>query len=104
MRSDLKISTVLRDASGWSAIAQQWAGLVNLSPYASFFLTPEWVESWLEIFGPLFKVEILLFHAGDTLAGACLLVYRTTWQGPFRIRRVYLNTGGEDEADETMME
>lgn len=87
----------------WSAV---WGELERASPRPSFFLTPEWVEAWLEIFGPTTKPRIVAFRRdpGGEVAGLCLLVFRTQRLGPFPIHRVYLNTAGEPEADDACVE
>jgi CelD/BcsL family acetyltransferase involved in cellulose biosynthesis len=91
-------------AAEWPRVASTWSRLFQRSPYASFFLSPEWVESWLEVFAARLDPKILVFHGGDEAAGACLLVHRTERVGPFWVRRVYLNTAGEEEADSPCIE
>jgi hypothetical protein len=78
--------------------------LAESSPYSSFFLSADWTAAWLEIFGDLLQPEILVFEARGEAVGACLLVERTERRGPFRVRRVYLNTGGEDPTERSSME
>lgn len=88
----------------WRRVAGQWAKLARSSPYSSFYLSCEWVTAWLQVFGETLKPQILFFeHAGQTL-GACLLTRGTEWRGPFRVSRIYLNTGGENINDRTLME
>ena len=76
-----------------------WVKLADNSPYSSFYLSAEWMGSWLEIFGELLQHQILIFEEQGVVVGACLLVKSNRRQGPFRVRRIYLNTGGEDPAD-----
>jgi CelD/BcsL family acetyltransferase involved in cellulose biosynthesis len=90
--------------SGWNQVMPFWSELALTSPYSSFFLSPEWVESWLETFGPVLKPEILVFESQEQVVGTCLLVRQTAWQGPLRVSRIYLNTAGEDEADSPCVE
>jgi CelD/BcsL family acetyltransferase involved in cellulose biosynthesis len=87
-------------ASAWPPIAPLWSELAGSSPH-SFFLTREWIGCWLEVFASVLAPEILIFRSGSMVVGACLLVCRNEWRGPFRLRRIYLNTAGEDEADQT---
>jgi CelD/BcsL family acetyltransferase involved in cellulose biosynthesis len=86
----------------WSGV---WAELAALSPQASFFVGPSWVETWLEVFGAQLRPRILVVRGGGgEVTGICLVVFRTERRGPFPVRRVYLNTAGEDEADDTCLE
>ena len=101
-RSSISIS--VRDHSAWPDIAGVWADLAEKSPHTTFFLTPEWVESWLGVFGASLRPRVLLFSRQSTVVGACLLVRRVERKGPFRLTRVYLNTAGENEADSACIE
>src|SRR3972149_5898684 len=62
--------------SKWPQVAPIWSDLAESSPHSSFCLSPEWVASWLEVFGGELKPEILVFEAEGVAVGACLLVYR----------------------------
>jgi CelD/BcsL family acetyltransferase involved in cellulose biosynthesis len=57
-------------------------------------------------FGAILQPRIVVFHdaVSATTVGMCLLSSRTERRGPFAVRRVYLNTAGEDPADETVIE
>lgn len=90
--------------SAWRVAAPVWDQLFCQSACTSFFLSPEWVESWLEVFGEQLRPDILVFEQDGLAVGGCLLVRKTVWRGPVPIRRVYLNTAGEDEADSTCVE
>jgi CelD/BcsL family acetyltransferase involved in cellulose biosynthesis len=94
----------VRHASDWGEVSLLWSDLAATSPHASFFLTPEWVESWIETFGDLLKPQILVFECSEQAVGACLLVRRTVRRGPLDLIRIYLNTAGEDEADSPCIE
>lgn len=48
--------------------------------------------------------DLLVFVKDSEVVGCCLLVWRTQWVKGVPLRRVYLNCGGEDEADSTCME
>lgn len=98
----VKVST--HPAKAWPEIAPLWARLAEASPHTSFYLTVNWVSAWLEIFGPLLNPQVLVFEEQDNAVGICLLNSCLEKRGPFRVRRLYLNTGGEDPADRTLME
>jgi CelD/BcsL family acetyltransferase involved in cellulose biosynthesis len=83
----------------WSTFASAWAGLVDRSPHATFFVSSDWIETWLESFGAGLNPALLVFRNHEQIVGMCFLVRRTERKGPFTIRRVYLNTSGEDDAD-----
>ena len=77
----------------WPRIAPLWAVLADNSPYSSFYLNEDWTSVWLEIFGESVRPEILVFEAERVPIGVCLLVHDVERRGPFRVSRVYLNTG-----------
>jgi CelD/BcsL family acetyltransferase involved in cellulose biosynthesis len=55
----------------------------------------DWTAAWLDTFGRELEVDALVFTAGGRSVGICLLVSAMESRGPFRIRRVYVNTTGE---------
>jgi hypothetical protein len=85
----------------WSEIAPRWSELTRNS---SFFVGREWVESWLQVFGPALRPQILAFSAGSEVVGACVLVSRSEIRSGLRLIRMYLNTGGEDQFDRSSVE
>ena len=89
----------------WSAV---WSQVHEAASEASFFLTLDWVETWLEVFGPALQPRILVFSEGDPAAprvvGICLLSIQGHKVGPLSERRVHLNASGEAEADEVCSE
>ena len=91
-------------AGEWQRAAEVWADLAAQSPYTTFFLSPEWVEAWLEVFGSGLAVEILVFREPQRAVGACLLVRRTLLYGPFPVRCIFLNTAGENPDDSPCIE
>ena len=98
------VSITVLGHSAWPDIAHTWRDLSLVSPHTSFFLTPEWVESWLSVFGNSLRPQFLLFARKSAVIGACLLVRRVEYKGPFRLARLYLNTAGEDDADSACIE
>lgn len=87
----------------WNQIAAVWDALVAAAR-PSFFLTREWVETWIEVFGPSLNPRIIVFDRGGNPIGACLLVERTHWRRFLPMRRVHLNCAGENEADSACIE
>lgn len=91
-------------ATDWPQVAGIWAEVAAESPYTTFFLSPEWVGAWIEVFGASLPVEILVFRSPQRAVGICLLVRRTLSHGPIRIRCVFLNTAGENENESPIVE
>lgn len=88
-------------ASAWPMVAPIWSELVAASQ-CSFFLTREWIESWLEVFGPSLRPSILLMEDAERVVGACLLVRNRRGLLPFD--RIWLNASGEKPNDTTYIE
>jgi len=88
----------------WPEVSKLWAELDEVSPYSSFYLSTEWTTVWLEVFGEALQPEILVFENEERATGICLLVPSTEWRGPFRVKRIYLNTVGGDIEERTLME
>jgi CelD/BcsL family acetyltransferase involved in cellulose biosynthesis len=80
----------------WSAVRQVWAELNKVSG-CSFFLSSEWMETWLEVFGSERDLSFLVFEEAHEPVAACLLVEsRSHLVGP---QRLWLNATGEPAAD-----
>ena len=94
----------VRRVGEWNQVRPFWSELASTSPHSSFFLSLAWIESWLETFGAVLKPEVLVFESHEQVVGTCLLVRQTAWRGPLRVKRIYLNTAGEDEADSPCVE
>jgi hypothetical protein len=88
----------------WSSFAPTWERVHSSSPEASFFLSREWVDCWLATFGGEFNPDLLAFVRDGEVVGCCLLVRRTQWIRGVRLRRIYMNCAGEDDADSTSIE
>lgn len=71
---------------------------------ASLFLTPAWVETWLQVFGEQLNPRLLTFVEAGEVVGACLLVRRLHWRKFVPMRRVHLNCAGENHEDGTCVE
>lgn len=87
----------------WLRIAPVWAELFNASTRFSFFLSEDWVNTWMEVFGAMLQPRILLFSSGGEAEGACLLVERRR-RWPLPVRRIFLNATGEDACEATYPE
>ena len=91
----------------WPRWSAAWSQL-HAAAEGSFFLTADWVETWLDVFGPVLQPRILVFSEADPATaravGICLLSIQSHKVGPLSVRRAYLNTAGEAEADEACSE
>jgi CelD/BcsL family acetyltransferase involved in cellulose biosynthesis len=103
--ADHEVIVEAHDWATWQSLATAWSSLASECDRPTFFLTPESVETWLQVFGEQLRPTLLFFktRAGE-LVGACIVVRRTERKGPFLVRRVYLNTAGEHEADSPCIE
>jgi hypothetical protein len=88
----------------WPTVREHWERLSAAVSQPSFFMTSDWVDTWLSIFGSKLKPQFLLFKEQGLVVGACLLVRRWQWKGPVLLRIIYLNTAGEDPKDGTCIE
>lgn len=88
----------------WPQVSEAWRDLHSVSPHASFFTSPPWVATWLEVFGPDLRPAIHVLELGGVPRAAWILVRRTQSWHRIPMRRVFLGTAGEDEADGTCVE
>ena len=92
----------------WPRWSAAWSQVHAAAAEASFFLTTDWVETWLDVFGPVLQPRILVFSEGDPaqprVVGICLLSITSHKLGPISVRRAQLNAAGEAEADEVCSE
>ena len=87
----------------WPEFSKQWSYLREAAK-ASFFLSSEWIEVWLETFGEMLDTNILVFEMGALTVGAMLLSCSKRGIKVFPIRRFSLNAAGEAAADTTYTE
>ncbi len=91
----LPLDTVVAPAVPWSRVAPIWTKLAETSQ-SSIFMSPLWVETWLETFGDLVKASVVTFRSGGLDVGACLLAEsHRSWKRP--LRRISLNASGEPD-------
>lgn len=88
----------------WTSAASSWKGLVERAPGASFFLTPEWVETWLETFGEATSPTILVAPSATAPLGATLLARQAFRYGPFAVKRLCVGASGEPVQQGVMSE
>lgn len=81
-----------------------WTDLLGRSKYSSFFLSPEWVGSWVETYGKDFELEWVSWADHGQVVAGCLLARRRVFVGPCPIRLLALNTAGEDAFETPFVE
>ena len=99
-----RISVSVYRPADWPQVAPIWTELSHVSPYLSFYLSADWMTAWLGVFGEKLSLQILVFEEQGQPVGVCLLTCALEPRGPFRVLRIYLNTGGEPVAERTLME
>ncbi len=92
------------DFRAWPKIAPLWSVIAENSPYLSFYLSEDWTAAWLETYGEIVRPQIIVFTVDAVPVGTCLLVQDSERRGPFRVSRVYLNTGSGMTGDRPFME
>jgi CelD/BcsL family acetyltransferase involved in cellulose biosynthesis len=96
-----KLNVTVFPTSVWPDIAPVWRDLVRTSK-CSVFLTAEWIEAWLEVFGRDLCPKILMFRSDQEPVGICLLVRNRAGLVP--VKRIWLNAAGEPSEDTTYIE
>jgi CelD/BcsL family acetyltransferase involved in cellulose biosynthesis len=102
-----RVRATIRPASDWSAAASDWNALYAADPTASFFMSPAWVATWLEVFSAAFdEVCTIVFHdlATGEAVGAAVLTQRVQRLGGVPLRRLALHTAGEPDDDDAAVE
>jgi hypothetical protein len=98
------LRTSVHQAVEWNTIRPVWQSLLARCPDATFFLTCEWLDSWLDTFAQPLRPHILVFQDGNEPVGACLLVHRKHRYQFISVHRVYINTAGEPPEDSPYIE
>lgn len=75
-----------------------WGSLFREAPNASVFLSPAWVQTWLDLYAKDFSGIFVSWWIEDLCLGGSMLFSRKARQGPFPISRIVFNTA--DEIDE----
>ena len=59
----------------WAAVREEWDELVASSPFASFFHSVPWIETWLEVYGPRLQPEIFLLRDSQKAVAGLSLIH-----------------------------
>lgn len=83
-------------ADDWLSVSGVWAELYSQRPDASPYMSPIWMQAWLETYGAALRPELFAATVpGHGLIGACLLTLRTRRQAILPHVRMHLNCDGE---------
>jgi CelD/BcsL family acetyltransferase involved in cellulose biosynthesis len=100
---------VLRDATAWDALRDQWEGLFAVSPNVSAALRFDWMREWWRVYGPAYErpgggLAIVTLWRGDQLVGLLPLYESAGRRGPKLLSEVSLRfiSTGEAEFEETL--
>lgn len=84
---------------------QAWLDLLARSSTNDPMLSPQWLETWWQVFGEGRSLQALLVHQDGRLIGLAPLLARQIWhRRAVPLRRLELLATGEDEADEIYSE
>jgi Acetyltransferase (GNAT) domain len=101
-RSDRPLERTIEPASNWPAFAVRWEKLAEGSD-CSIFLSPLWIETWIDTFGDVLDISLLSLRAQGLDVGACLVV-NTAPSITQPLRKVSLNASGEPASDTIYVE
>jgi len=96
------LERIVEPTSNWPRFAAHWEKLAEGAEY-SIFLSPLWIETWIEIFGDLVNASLVSFRSAGHDIGACLVVH-TAPSLAQPLRKVSLNASGEPAADTLYVE
>ncbi len=95
--------SIVDDPVGLARLREAWLGLLARSDANEPMLSPQWLEPWWQVFGPLDgrRLCVVTFHERDQLVGLVPLCRRRVSLAPgLRLRRLEALGTGEDEDDE----
>jgi CelD/BcsL family acetyltransferase involved in cellulose biosynthesis len=100
--NSLQIRTT--DLRNQPATPDWWDALLESAGNPSIFLTPAWVNTWLDVYGEAFTGSWVSFWSADRCVGGFMLLRRKSRAGPFPVRLCALNTAAEDAEESPWVE
>lgn len=76
----------------WGRLKPAWSELRGTSSVVSGFLSCEWVETWLEVFGQAHSATGVIWRSDGKCVGCAVLAQAPVNLGPFRLSRIGINT------------
>lgn len=81
-----------------------WSKLFSEVQVGSIFLSPQWIQTWLDIYGMDFSGKLLSWWQNDICIAGVILLFRPAKLGPFPIRLAILNTAAEIDENAPFIE
>lgn len=81
-----------------------WEALFARSSYASSFVSPAWIQTWLEVYGAGFSGSWVCWESAGEIVGGCLVLERSVRWHSLPVRSVYLNAGAESQSRSPLTE
>lgn len=78
-----------------ASVPAWWKPLFLVSCNASIFLSEEWLQTWLDVYGREFQGLWVSWDEDQRIVGGCLLLTRTVRKRFVPLRSLYLNATGE---------
>ncbi len=107
MRSRLEpmnqLQHITEEFSG-TGIPRWWPALFDAAANASPFLSPAFVETWIEVFSGPFSGRWISWYDGDTCVAGTVLLSRRSKRGPVPVRLLVIGTGAEDGVNSPWIE
>lgn len=72
-----------------------WADLFGASGSDSVFLTPAWIQAWVETYGAHFSGQWVHWHVNGRVVAGCLLIERVNAVRRIPFRSLFLNATGD---------
>ena len=95
----------VRAVRSWEAIGSRWESVFRQDPDAGPYVSTSWVRTWIEVFGPSLRPQLLSFRlSGGEPVGACLLTRRPRYGAILPLVRLHLNTDGEADRDSVVIQ
>jgi len=81
-----------------SIVPEWWVPLFMASSRPSVFVSAEWMQTWLDVYGAEFEGHWVCWDTDDTVVGGCLIVVRLVRKALFSLRSLYFNATGSASA------
>jgi CelD/BcsL family acetyltransferase involved in cellulose biosynthesis len=85
-------------------VSDDWTSLWQRSERPSIFMSPQWMATWLEVFGSQLQPTLFQVYDEQGPVTCFALVSTSERQRGLPVRRLYLNASGEGQAHDTCLE
>jgi hypothetical protein len=76
-------------------LPEWWGALYGACPGASIFVSPGWIQSWLDVYADAFTGQWVHWEKAGQVVGGCLLLKRTVWWRFIPLPTVFVNVAAE---------